>query len=294
VGKGRVILDAGAKQAAAAAVKAVSEAPATGPVSYPDIYPDYETAARVLKGMGVAPDFESDGIVRYTHRCEGAADYYFVASREERPTAATCRFRVSGRAPEWWDPLTGECRDLPEYKEEGGVTVVPLRFEALQSGFVVFRKPAGEAKVKARNFPEMKTILTVGAPWEVAFDPRWGGPEKAVFSQLEDWSKRPEAGIKYYSGKATYRKAFDLSKSQISNFKSQIYLGLGDVKNLASVKVNGTDLGSVWCAPWRVKVPTGLLKENGNTLEITVANLWINRLIGDAGLPREKRLAWTT
>jgi hypothetical protein len=49
-----------------------------------------------------------------------------------------------------------------------------------------------------------------------------------------------------------------------------------------------------WCLPWRVEAPAGVLKERGNVLEVTVANLWINRLIGDAGLAKEKRLTWTT
>ena len=66
------------------------------------------------------------------------------------------------------------------------------------------------------------------------------------------------------------------------------------VKSHQAIKLNGRDLGIVWCAPWRVEVPGGLLKTQGNQLEITVANLWINRLIGDAALPEAKRLTWTT
>jgi hypothetical protein len=37
-----------------------------------------------------------------------------------------------------------------------------------------------------------------------------------------------------------------------------------------------------------------LLKARNNTLEITVANVWINRLIGDCALPDDKRLTRTT
>jgi hypothetical protein len=74
----------------------------------------------------------------------------------------------------------------------------------------------------------------------------------------------------------------------------RLCLHLGVVRNLARVKLNGRDLGVAWCAPWRVEVPAGLLTKQGNELEIEVANLWCNRLIGDSGLPPEKRVAWTT
>lgn len=62
---------------------------------------------------------------------------------------------------------------------------------------------------------------------------------------------------------------------------------------MASVKLNGQDLGTVWTAPWHVNARSAL-KAGANVLEIRVANLWPNRLIGDAGLPPEKRVTWTT
>jgi hypothetical protein len=61
------------------------------------------------------------------------------------------------------------------------------------------------------------------------------------------------------------------------------------VKNVARVRLNGRDLGVAWTAPWRVEIPLGALKSGGNELEIAVANLWPNRLIGDAKLPQDER-----
>jgi len=60
------------------------------------------------------------------------------------------------------------------------------------------------------------------------------------------------------------------------------------------VQAPAQDLGILWCDPWRVAVPPGLLRPRGNELEITVANLWVNRLIGDSGLPAAKQLTSTT
>ena len=132
----------------------------------------------------------------------------------------------------------------------------------------------------------------IAGPWEVSFDPQWGGPEKVTFASLTDWSQNPEPGIKYYSGKAVYRTTFNLPGGSLLAGK-KYFLDLGLVKNLARIRLNGRDLGVVWCYPWRVNV-SAALQARANHLEIEVANLWPNRLIGDQSLPPEKRLAWTT
>jgi hypothetical protein len=257
-----------------------------------DIYPSYAVTAELLERMGVECDFEADAPLRYTHRSDAGEEFYFIANGESQSRSASCRFRATGRQPEWWDAVTGERRDLPEFSQIGGRTQIPLHLEPLESGFVVFRKPTtATTSSRGENFPRFETVATLAAPWEVAFDPKWGGPEHIVFAQLEEWNKRPEPGIRYYSGKATYRTVFDFDPVDP---KMRIFLSLGKVANIASIKLNGHDLGVVWCLPWRMAVPAGLLQPRGNVLETVVANLWNNRLIGDSGLPPEKRATWIT
>ena len=62
--------------------------------------------------------------------------------------------------------------------------------------------------------------------------------------------------------------------------RARLWLDLGDVKNLAGVTVNGKPLGIVWKTPFRVEA-TVALRPGANAVEIEVANLWVNRLIGD-------------
>jgi hypothetical protein len=134
-------------------------------------------------------------------------------------------------------------------------------------------------------------VATLAGPWEISFDPRWGGPEKIVFEQLEDWTHRPEEGIRYYSGAATYSKQFDLPAAALRP-RSGLFLDLGKVKNVARVRLNGRDLGVVWTAPWRVDISRAA-KARANHLAIEVVNLWPNRLIGDAKLPPDRRRTTT-
>ncbi len=67
-----------------------------------------------------------------------------------------------------------------------------------------------------------------------------------------------------------------------------MFLDLGRVRNLARVQLNGKDLAVVWTAPWHVEI-TGAVKPGANQLAIEVVNLWPNRLMGNAKLPREQR-----
>jgi hypothetical protein len=144
-------------------------------------------------------------------------DVYFIANRSAGLVEAACTFRVAGLRPELWDPLTGAIRDLPEYAERLGRTAVPMRFASHQGFFVIFRRASTTAAPRGSrdvNFPPAKRAVVIGGTWDVSFDPELGGPKFIQFRTLEDWSRRSEPGIKYYSGIATYRKTFDLPHFQ--------------------------------------------------------------------------------
>jgi hypothetical protein len=250
------------------------------------LYQSYEQTAAILSEAGLPPDFETTGDLRYIHRRLKGKDIYFVGNRLDKMQTAKCRFRVEkAKSAEWWNPLDGETYALADWECNKGIIEIVLTLGPGESGFVVFSTENSNAvKVKPQ---EGNSIKVVDGPWMVSFDPTWGGPEKIEFKKLEDWSKHPNWGISHYSGIATYRKFV------VCDQEPQ-HISLGDVANLARVKLNGKDLGSVWCPPWRVKIPAGVWKEGENLLEIEVANLWANRLIGDASLPESKRLTKTT
>jgi hypothetical protein len=255
------------------------------------------SARQVLLDAGVPPDFEQTGLsdagtIDWIHRKSRDADIYFVSSRWQPVERVECLFRVSGRQPELWDPVTGRMRDAVAFRQKDGRTAVPLEFDPCGSVFVVFRKPidataAGKAQ---SNYPPIRPKLTLSGPWEVSFDTKWGGPEKVNFEELVDWTTRPEPGIKFYSGTAVYRKKFDCPGASANG--SRLLLDLGTVHEVGSVRLNGHDLGVIWTRPAQVDV-TEAVKASDNELEITVVNLWPNRLIGDESLPKEQRVTET-
>jgi hypothetical protein len=172
----------------------------------------------------------------------------------------------------------------PAAAPQGAGGHLPLdlaRNEICQPGDYVFKTADGASRVINCR---LATPLTIGGPWQVAFDPKWGGPAQATFLRLEDWSKRAEAGIKYYSGTASYRTAFHVNLEALTQSDGRWYLDLGKVAVMAEVRVNGKDLGIVWKAPYRVDVTDALIPGK-NALEVKVVNLWINRQIGDEQLP---------
>jgi hypothetical protein len=246
------------------------------------LYPKYERTAAILAGF-VPPDFTSaTGNIRYMHRTTPEVDIYFVSNRTDQVVSTSCTFRITGKQPELWHPVTGKIYALPEYFIEDKGTCIPLKFDVHEGYFIVFRDKARKPSAPV-NASEQTALATLDAPWDVSFDPKWGGPEAVVFDQLIDWTTHPDEGIKYYSGTAFYRQTFDMPKYARG---SALYLDLGKVKHLARVRLNGQDLGTVWTAPWRVDI-TQAVKAKGNRLEIEVVNLWPNRLIGDEYLPSD-------
>ena len=292
-------------QAASARMWGSSDVPATettiscgkgrilwgGAFSNPDgqeLYPNYGTTAGYLESTGIQPDFSADGTLRYIHRKLEDHDLYFVSNRIPEQNSLQCSFRATGGHPELWDPMTGEIRALPEYSEKEGIFTLPLEFAPYQSYFIVFRKSGSAPEASgSKNFKARTQESTLEGPWEVRFDPAWGGPAKVVFDQLEDWTNRPEEGIRHYSGTASYHKTFDCGQA---GGDQRLFLNLGKVEVMARVILNGQDLGIVWTDPMEVEI-TAAVRPSDNQLVIQVVNLWPNRIIGDENMEESKRLA---
>jgi hypothetical protein len=157
---------------------------------------------------------------------------------------------------------------------------VTLDFAPAQSFFVVFRKGITTMPLAATHSVGSTVLAELPGAWSVHFDPAWGGPGTIEFAALEDWSKHANAGIRFYSGTATYRKKFRLPKLD----RRTIWLDLGTVRDIATVTVNDKKLGVVWTAPWRIDI-TSAVTAGENAIKISVTNEWANRLIGDEQQP---------
>jgi hypothetical protein len=255
-----------------------------------------KTARQVLLEQKLRPDFETDLpslTIDYIHYIIQGRDVYFVCNQQEKELDVQCTFRVAGRQPELWNPLTGQRQMASAFQQHDGRTTIPLRFAPNGSQIIVFHQTisqtqSGPAQV---NFPDYQPVLEISGPWTVRFDTRWGGPEEIIFDDLLSWKSHPQQGIQDYSGKAVYRKGFTIDCLDLS---TSYLLDLGRVEDsgIARVILNGTDLGVVWTTPFRVDI-TKALKSGTNTVEIAVVNSWRNRLLADEKLPKEKRLTNT-
>jgi hypothetical protein len=164
--------------------------------------------------------------------------------------------------------------------------------EAWESAFVVFHDLSGQP-VRSLISPsglvaDLAMKLELKGPWSVRFTPGGGAPEQVGFPELISWTDHTDPGIKHFSGAAFYSSSFEWPADG-----QHLTLDLGKVAVLASVKLNGRDLGVLWKEPFAIDVSKAL-RPGRNDLEIRVVNTWNNRLIADAALPENKRITWTT
>jgi hypothetical protein len=230
----------------------------------------------------------------FVHRKLADGDIYFVDNRNDRAENLDATFRVDGKAPELWDAASGDTQPAAYSPVVGGRTTVRLHLDPYGTTFVVFRAPAKAASLEIVEPQE--TVLaglddTLNQEWHVSFQAGRGAPETAEFDRLTSWSENADAGVKYFSGKATYSKTIEVPAGTFAP-GAHLWLDLGDVRDVADVAVNGKDLGILWKAPFRIDV-TGVLTPGSNQLVIQVTNLWVNRMIGDQQPWALKKYAFT-
>ncbi|WP_343610791.1 glycosyl hydrolase [Novosphingobium sp.] len=235
-----------------------------------------------LETLGLASDFRmvdgaADAEVPFIHRRWAEGDDYFLVNRKTRPERFEAHFRVTGKLPELWHAETGTFERV-SYRIVNGETVVQMAMEPEDAVHVVFRQPApADAMMLKKLVPT--PIATVDGAWQVAFQSGRGAPASTTLPSLQPLNENANPGIRYFSGLATYTKDIAVPKTWRAGQK--LWIDLGQVNEVAQVTVNGKVVGTAWHAPYRVDV-SDAVHAGTNRVEIKVANLWINRLIGDA------------
>jgi hypothetical protein len=246
-----------------------------------------------LASIGVVPDFAFTGAspeanISFVHRKLVDGEDYFVVNRGPHAETIAAHFRVTGKAPELWHAETGTSEPV-SYRITGAETVVPLTLADEDAIHIVFRKPATADALTIANNPPTE-LARLDGPWTVRFQPGRGAPATATFPTLTPLDRNADAAIKYFSGIATYTRDFTTPRGWKPGHP--LWLDLGDVHEIARVTVNGQPAGATWHAPFRLDIGA-TARKGRNHLAVEVANLWINRLIGDAQ-PGAAKITWTS
>ena len=239
------------------------------------------------------PDFETGSAapaIGFMHRKLASAEIYFVANLSNRPVATEASVRVTGLAPEFWDPFTGETATV-SYKVDGERTRIGLSLAPYESRVLVFSKgnePAAAPVTQAANLQ----AIDLNSDWKVTFS-KIG--LTLHMDRLRSWTN--EEAARFYSGDAVYDKSIDVPEAFVGH---SIVLDFGPgtpvepglkettgmqallespVHESAVVFVNGQRAGSVWKPPYELDI-TRYAHAGSNQLRIAVANLAINEMAG--------------
>lgn len=266
-----------------------------------ELSPEVKQKINELKQAGVLvpaipykeDDFAAYGLERdlivpediaWTHRRGGLGDIYFIANQREETRTFTASMRIDGGKPECWNPVTGEINARPSYEHKGNRTEVTLTLAPNESVFIVYSSDGTDkdkqstskklSEEKGSSDKNLQTLALETKEYTVTFA---NTGKEITRNELFDWSKEEDEQIRYYSGTATYKTTFRWKNKLNKN--QRVFLNLGQICNLATVRINGIDCGTIWTAPYRADI-TAALKKGINQLEIEVTNTWANAFLG--------------
>lgn len=208
----------------------------------------------------------------------------FIIFKKAAPARHITTIQKDGKILFPGNTFTGIDRPMIESFRIGGMPVSTI----FEPGKYTFTWSDG--KTSTQQLAQPNEILAVTGNWEINFDTNWGGPASIQTDSLKSWTNFENDGVKYYSGKAVYRKNISINAASLKGSKA--LLNLGNVLEMASISINGTRLPVKWSAPFQFDI-TKLITAGNNRIEVEVVNLWPNRLIGDSKLPVSKRLTKT-
>ena len=257
-----------------------------------------EVIARLSRDLGLAPDLSYDQPqpnLDYIHRRTPGGDYFFLRNAGKNPLAAKVSFPCPDRAPDVWDPWTGEVKPAADYTVENGQVVMNLELPSHGSLLLGFDRPAVPADAAGLKPATLPSPISISA-WhlETALRDANGKSKPMVMDlpQLRDW--REIAELKGCSTPGRYTAQVNLEDK---NFPAgvRLLLDLGEVRDAAEVTINGRPAATLLAPPFACDATT-LLKPGQNTIEVLVTPTLYNQLLrfGNSGDQRYRQFKGRT
>ncbi|WP_328457260.1 glycosyl hydrolase [Amycolatopsis sp. NBC_00438] len=258
-------------------------------------------------GYGVARLQPAADAVRVSRTGRGADTAFLLNNESDAVVTTTAAFPVEG-TPEIWDPRTGTAKVATAYTTGRATTGVPVTLQPYETLGVVFRKgvhdtahltdgtlPASSVSQAGHDLQATVTATTPGSytlagqangrtyrgtvrvtdpltpialngPWTVRLE-----QDGAVATErpLGSWTTFAPT----FSGSAVYTTTVTLTAADLA--KRKLVLDLGEVHDLATATVNGTQLPAALWYPYTVDT-TKALHPGVNTISVRVTNTLAN------------------
>ena len=232
--------------------------------------------------LNLQPDVKPTEL-RWLHRCADKTDWYMICPQKEQAFRGEVSFRQKGRA-ELWNPMNGSIQ-LADAEPDGVYTRVRLDLQRGEMLFLVFRHDASPQSMKTLKATKVMPL----DKWTLFFPKGWGIDKPLLLTELKAWKDLPLSDEgRAFSGTATYETSLQINTKKRGQ---QYVLRLGEVEEIAVVKVNGEVVDTLWAEPYQTDI-TSHLRRGSNTIVVELTSTWFNRLAYDAAQPKEQRRTW--
>lgn len=246
--------------------------------------------AELIQASSIEPEALSSvyGLDYIRRRCEDGY-VYFVAMQHNQSVDARVPLSKPAASVMLFDPLSGQKAPAALTRNEENQAQVHLQIKAGQSLII---RTYDQGELSGATYPVYKTFrfsygsgksrqyhqeaLSLLGKWSFEFgqgEPIIPGQFKMQGSP-QAWTQLPVEGAEAYAGTGVYQLTFKLPKIEADDW----LLDLGSLAESARIRINGQEVGIVWCVPYEISVGTYLLPGKSNHIEIAVTNMPANRI----------------
>jgi hypothetical protein len=225
--------------------------------------------------LGIARESFTDQGLRFIRKQHAEGNLYFLANGQNQFREGVIRLSTPAESIELYDALSGRKGLVPFRKVGPGAVVLYLQLLPGQSVFVKTfnRKKSGDSWQYLT--PAGKSMALTGE-WRLTFPTGQPAlPAALTTRELLSWTQLGDSAAQWFSGTGRYQLSFPPPKGL--NARQPLLLQLGDVREVAEVRLNGQPLGKAWSLPFQLVIPAGTLQRQ-NVLEVDVRNLSANRI----------------